>query len=225
MGNRNSMLLVALLAALSINSQYIRAAHQSLHCDVVPLKDFPKDQRFETVSGDPSKPGAIYVIRIHAEPGFITMPHTHPEDEHIVVVRGSWSVAMGDRYNRQVLEPMAIGSYVLVQKRMAHFGQAITDNIIHVYGVGPFTTHWVTPIYELTDKGILYQVSGNRPGVPTKTSPPDCFRLKLGTTVHGTYGDGVVVAAQCTPGELTQYRIRKTDGEHYWAQRDELGTP
>ena len=225
MGSRNVILLVGLLVALSINSQEIGAAQQSLHSDVVPLKTFPKDQRFETVWGDPSKPGAIYVIRIHAEPGFITMPHTHPEDEHIVVVEGSWSVAMGNRYNRQALAPMAIGSYVLVPKKMTHFGQAITDDIIHVYGIGPFTTPWVIPIYELTEKGILYQTSGNQPGVPTKTSPPDCFRLKLGTKVHGTFGDGVVIAAQCTPGELTQYRIEKADGERYWAQRDELITP
>jgi hypothetical protein len=49
------------------------------------------------------------VIRIHAEAGYIIMPHTHPEDENIVVVRGSWALGMGDRFNRGTLEPMEVG--------------------------------------------------------------------------------------------------------------------
>ena len=62
-------------------------------------------------------------------------------------------------------------------------------------------------------------------GRPTPTIPDGCFALKLGTSVHGSYGEGVVVGAQCTPGELTQYRIEKPDAERFWAQRDELNTP
>ena len=44
--------------------------------------------------------------------GDIIMPHIHPEDENIVVVKGSWAAAMGDHFNRQALEPMEVGTYV-----------------------------------------------------------------------------------------------------------------
>lgn len=84
---------------------------------MVPLKKFFKlamDKRFETVSGDPAKAGAPFVIRLHAEAGYIIMPHTHPEDENIVVVKGSWALGMGDRFNRDTLEPMEVGDYGLV---------------------------------------------------------------------------------------------------------------
>jgi len=47
--------------------------------------------------------------------------------------------------------------------------------------------------------------------------PDGCFVLKL-----GTYIDRVILGAQCTPGELTQYRIEKPDGERFWAQPEEL---
>ena len=57
--------------------------------------------------GDPTKSGAPYVLRLHREAGYIIMPHTHPEDENIVVVKGSWALGMGDRYNQQALEPMS----------------------------------------------------------------------------------------------------------------------
>jgi hypothetical protein len=43
-----------------------------------------------------------------------------------------------------------------------------------------------------------------------------------GTPVRGNYGEGVVVGAQCTPGQLTQYRVEKPGGELFWALREEL---
>ena len=96
--------LVAGFAVLLAFTNHIDAQQPNQHL-VVPLKKFSVDQRFETVSGDPAKAGALYVIRIHAEAGYIIMPHMHPEDENIVVVKGSWALGMGDRYNPQALEP------------------------------------------------------------------------------------------------------------------------
>ena len=225
MARHSSTLLILLLAGTSLRLQQASLAQQPLKPNVAPLKEFPVNQRFETVSGDPAKSGALYVIRIHAEAGYIIMPHTHPEDENIVVVKGSWALGMGERFNRQALEPMELGTYGLVPKRMAHFALSKTETIIQVHGLGPFTTHWVAPIYELTNRGIFLETSAAEPGRPTSTSPPGCFALKLGSPIRGSYGEGVIVAAQCTPGQLTQYRIEKTNGDSFWAQRDELKEP
>ena len=223
---RTSMLFIlVVLAAVSIRSQQISVAQQAGEGHVVPLKTFPPDQRFETVSGDPAKSGAPFVIRIHAEAGYIIMPHTHPVDENIVVVKGSWAVGMGDRFNRQALEPMEVGTYALVPKTMAHFALSKTDTIIQVHGIGPFTTQWVVPLYKLTDKGVLLETSAAEPSHPAPTSPPGCFVLRLGDHVHRGSGQGFVVQAQCTPGQLTQYRVEKQNGERFWAQRDELSAP
>jgi hypothetical protein len=221
----STLLILVVLTVASVRSQQPGLAQQPAQPHVVPLKTFPLDQRFETVSGNPAKSGAPFVIRIHAEAGYIIMPHTHPIDENIVVVKGSWAVGMGDRFNRQALEPMEVGTYGLVAKTMAHFALSKTDTIVQVHGIGPFTTHWVVPIYELTDMGVLLETSAAEPGRPTPTSPPGCFALKLGTRVRGSYGEGVVVRAQCTPSQLTQYRVEKPNGERFWAQRDELNTP
>ncbi len=220
----STLLIFALLAPVSVRSQQAGLV-QPVQSHVVPLKKFSGDQRYEAVSGDRTKPGAPYVIRIHAEAGYIIMPHTHPEDENIVVLKGSWALGMGDHFSRQGLEPMEVGTYGLVPKKMAHFALSKTDTIIQVHGMGPFTTQWVVPMYELADKGVLLETAAAEPGHPTSTSPPGCFVLKLGTRVRGSYGDGVVVGAQCTPGQLTQYRIEKPDGERFWAQPDELDTP
>jgi len=219
------LLILGVLAALFISSQQGGVAQQPVPSHVVPLHEFASGQTSETVSGDPTKAGEPFVIRIHREAGYIIMPHTHPTDEHTVVVKGTWALGMGDHYNPQLLETMEVGTYGFAPKNMAHFGLSKTETVNQIHGIGPFKTHRLVPIYELNAKGIFYDPSSTQPGRLTSTSPPDCFLLKLGTHVRGSYGEGVVVAAQCTPGQLTQYRIEKPDGEHFWAQRDELNTP
>ncbi|HYL64108.1 MAG TPA: hypothetical protein VE077_15955, partial [Candidatus Methylomirabilis sp.] len=123
------------------------------------------------------------------------------------------------------LEPMEVGTFGRSLKTMAHFALSKTYTIIQVHGVGPFTTQWVVPIYKLTDKGVFLETYAGAPSHPAPTSPPGCFVLKLGDRVRGGSGEGVVVEAQCTPGQLTQYRVEKPDGDHFWAQRDELTAP
>jgi hypothetical protein len=214
-----ALLIFAILAMLPAWSQESTSSH------VVALKPFPRDHRFAIVSGDPTKPGALYVIRIHSEAGYIIMPHAHPEDEHITVLKGTWELGMGDRFNPNALESMEMGGYGLVGKKMAHFGFSKTDAVVQVHGIGLFTTTWITPNYELTDQGVLLSTSANLPGRPTSTVPPGCFDLKLGTRARAALGEGVIIGAQCTPEQLTQYRIEKAGGEIFWAQRQELTTP
>ena len=229
MGKGTSILLIlVVLTVVSVRSQQAGLAQQPVESHVVPLKKFSivaTDQRWEMVSGDPAKAGEPFVMRIHAEAGYIIMPHTHTTDENIVVVKGSWALGMGERFNRQALEPMEVGTFGLAPKNMAHFGLSKTYTIIQIHGIGPFTTRRIVPAYVLTDKGVLLDESSMTPRRPVPTSPPSCFELKVGTRVRGSYGEGVVVEAQCTPSQLTQYRVEKPDGDHFWAQRDELNTP
>ncbi len=222
---RISVLLIPMfLAAVSAKSQQGGSIQQPAHAQVMPLKPFSPIHRFETLSGDPAKTGP-YVIRIHAEAGYVIMPHFHPEDENIVVLQGSWAAGMGERFNQQALQSMEAGSHILLPGKMPHFAFSKTRTILYVHGLGPFKPRYVTPNYELTDKGIFLKTGPTEPAQPVSTSPPDCFPLKLGTHVRGSSGEGVVAAAQCTPGQLTQYRIEKPDGDHFWAQREELKVP
>jgi quercetin dioxygenase-like cupin family protein len=79
-------------------STAILSAQEASH-KVVPLGKMPSEQWIEVLSGDPSKPGSAFVLRIHNDAGYVCPPHTHPTDENIVVVKGSWSVGMGTRIN------------------------------------------------------------------------------------------------------------------------------
>jgi hypothetical protein len=95
--------------------------------------------------GEPGCGRPPYVIRIHNDAGYIVLPHTHAEDEHIVVIRGSWSLAMGSRVDRAALEPLDLGSYGFVPRRMPHFAWSETATTLQVHGIGPFSTDVVVP--------------------------------------------------------------------------------
>jgi hypothetical protein len=190
---------------------------------VVPLTKMPSEQWVERVSGDPGKAGAPFVIRIHNDAGYIVLPHVHPIDENITVVKGSWWLGMGQRFSRSALEPLELGAFGSVPKNMAHFVWSKTETIIQVHGIGPFSSTLVDPVYELTDKGVSLLTSLLEPGRPTSSSPPDCFALTIGAQVGGDGGEGTVVGARCSPAnQLTQYWVRKSNGERFWATREQL---
>jgi hypothetical protein len=222
---KRTWMLVGVVAIACAAPQDSVAEQQPVEHHVVPLKTLarlPTDKRFETVSGNPSIAGAPFVVRIHAEAGYIIMPHTHQVDENIVVVKGSWALGMGTHFDRDALEPMEVGDYGFAPKNMVHFALSKTATTIQVHGLGPFATTWLVPMYELSEGGVLLKTTAGDPGRLAPASPEGCFVLKLGDRVRGEYGEGLIAGAQCTPGQLTQYRVETADGDLFWAQRDEL---
>ncbi len=92
-----------------------------------------------------------------------------------------------------------------------------------MHGIGPFSSKLVDPVYELTDKGTFLLTYLLRPGTPTQSSPPNCFAWKVGTQVRGYAGEGTVIGARCSPANhLTQYWVRRLNGERFWAPSQEL---
>jgi len=212
-----ALLLALFLVGNNANSEDLG------HGGVVPLNKIPSDQWIEKVSGDMDKPGLPFVIRIHHDAGYVVLPHTHPEDENITVLKGSWALGMGPRVKMSELKPMELGAFGFVPKKMAHFGYAKVETILQVHGVGPFINVPIDPVYRLTDKGVLLKPSLLKPGVPTSSSPPDCFTLKIGSHVRGERGEGIVVGALCSPAnQFTQYWIRQPNSERYWATPQDL---
>jgi len=210
-------LSVFLLASIDAEAQDA-ATH-----GVVPLHAPRPGQWVEKVWGDPDTPSAPFVIRIHADAGYIILPHTHEVDENIVVIQGVWALGMGSRFDRSALEQLDVGAFGFAPKNMAHFAWSKTETTIQVHGIGAFSSKLVDPAYELTHKGLLILTYLLRPGTPTQSAPPECFAWKIGARVRGTAGEGAVIGARCSPANhLTQYWVRRPNGEQVWAPSQEL---
>ena len=154
---------------------------------------------------------------------YVVLPHTHPEDENITVLTGGWALGMGSHLDMSALVAMNQGALGLVRAKMSHFGYARVETVLQVHGIGPFVNLPIDPVFELTGSGVMAKLSLLKPGVPTASSPPDCFKLRIGQRVRGAMGRGHVVGALCSPAnQFTEYWIRKSNGSRFWATISDL---
>ncbi len=98
-----------------------------------------------SVSGDPSKDGEPFVIRLRGADGSKVPPHWHPTDENVTVLKGTFLVGMGETYDESKLQTMNTGNFTTVPKEMRHFANCKGETIIQVHGMGPFKVNWVNP--------------------------------------------------------------------------------
>jgi quercetin dioxygenase-like cupin family protein len=105
------------------------------------------------VQGDPSKPG-LYVVRVKFEPHNFSMPHWHNTDRHIVVLKGTWYMGVGEKFDPSTATPMPVGSYVKHPAGAPHWDGAMDEEVVlQVIGEGPVTTDLVNK-----DKPMFVQV-------------------------------------------------------------------
>lgn len=98
-----------------------------------------------TVYGDPGKPGP-YVIRVRFEPGTMSMPHYHPEDRLVTVLKGTWWTGKGRDFTPGSTEAIRPGGYMLHPSGAAHFDGAKDELVIlQIAGVGPSGTSFINP--------------------------------------------------------------------------------
>lgn len=110
--------------------------------DVPPF--LPKGAKLAVLVGDPSKPEP-FTVRLQMPDGYKIAPHTHPNDEHVTVLSGTFRAAMGDKWDDKALGDFAPGSYANMAAGMAHYAAAKGATVVQVHGVGPFVVNYVNP--------------------------------------------------------------------------------
>jgi quercetin dioxygenase-like cupin family protein len=89
--------------------------------------------------GDPTKPG-LYVVLNRFKPGNFSRPHFHPNDRFITVVKGTWWVATGNKFDTNNMVPMPTGSFVTHFAKEVHWdGAKDEETWVLIVGDGPAT--------------------------------------------------------------------------------------
>jgi len=169
---------------------------------IIPLKPMTGD--VEILYGDPEVPGEPFVMRIRELPGTIVPPHSHPVDENITVVQGTWYFALGEEYRAETLQELKTGSYAFAPKGSFMFGYSPTGAVVQVHGVGPFRIHWHGGLHTLDD-----------------TDARSVFRFSRGARVL-LNGQTCTVAEGYASGRIVQYEIETSNGERLMASEHEL---
>jgi hypothetical protein len=91
------------------------------------------------LQGDPTKPG-LYVVMNRFKPGHFSRPHWHPNDRFITVIKGTWWVGTGTRFDPNNSVPMPTGTFVTHFAKEVHWDGAKDEEAwLIIVGEGPAT--------------------------------------------------------------------------------------
>ena len=93
--------------------------------------------------GDSSQ-GGTWVDRVKIPRGGQILAHTHPHDEQVTVIEGTWYVGVGEKFNAAHLKGYPAGSFLVIPAGVPHFVAARDGSVIvQLSGVGKFGTEYL----------------------------------------------------------------------------------
>jgi quercetin dioxygenase-like cupin family protein len=107
----------------------------------------PAGAQIAVLAGDPTR-AVPYTVRLKFPARYAIPAHSHPTDEHVVVVSGSLTFGMGNKLSQEAAgnKTLAAGGFALMPAHMNHY--AYTSNqetTIILYGQGPVEFKYVNP--------------------------------------------------------------------------------
>jgi quercetin dioxygenase-like cupin family protein len=139
--------IVLSVAAAGLNA--VNAAEQQLDPKAISIKlpdqipwkrNAAGTNETAVLYGDPDKPG-FYVLMFKWLPGNMSRPHSHPHDRMITVLKGTWWVGSGNKFDPSQTVPMGPGTFVTHFGKQVHWdGAKDEDAIILIVGEGPATS-------------------------------------------------------------------------------------
>jgi len=93
--------------------------------------------------GDSSHDGA-WVDRVKISNGGLVLAHTHPHDEVVTVIEGTWYLGEGERFDPAKLKGYPAGSFIVIPAGVPHFLAAKDRSVIvQLSGTGKFGTYYL----------------------------------------------------------------------------------
>ena len=93
--------------------------------------------------GDSSQEGP-WIDRAKIPAGKRVLAHTHPQDEQVTVIEGTWYLGEGTKFDSTKLEGYPTGSFILIPAGVPHFVETKEGAVIvQLSGNGRFQTDYV----------------------------------------------------------------------------------
>jgi hypothetical protein len=108
-----------------------------------PSVDMGGKLQLAVVQGNPMQAGGTYTLRLSCTDGTKIAPHWHPTTENVTVIKGTFAIGMGSKWDDAALRDLPAGAFASAPARMRHFGMCKGDSIVQVHGAGPFVVNFV----------------------------------------------------------------------------------
>jgi quercetin dioxygenase-like cupin family protein len=146
----NKLVITALLTAAALPVCAIAADdhhHATVKADAVKWTApaaYATGAQFAIIKGDPTKEG-VYVVRLKVPAGFKIAAHSHPNDENVTVLSGTFGIGTGDTLDEKKGETIKAGGFSFVAKGMTHYAWFPEETVIQLHGTGPQGITYVNP--------------------------------------------------------------------------------
>ena len=105
---------------------------------------FPAGAQMAVLQGNPGG-SELFTVRLRMPSGYKIPPHTHPTDEHVTVISGTFRVGMGETFDASKTMALKAGGFVTAPAHAAHYAIAQGPTIVQVHAMGPFAMTYVNP--------------------------------------------------------------------------------
>jgi len=104
----------------------------------------PPGAKAAVLFGDPSKEG-YFVLRLKFPAGYSVPPHTHPVDEVVTVISGTFYKGIGETADRRKAQALPAGSFFALPPGLAHYVFMQEETVIQISTEGPWGLTYVNP--------------------------------------------------------------------------------
>ena len=95
------------------------------------------------IYGDSGQDG-LWVDRVNIPAGSVVLAHTHPQDELVTVIDGTWYLGEGERFDSTKLKGYPTGSFIVIPAGGPHFVAAKDGPVIvQLSGTSKFKTDYL----------------------------------------------------------------------------------
>jgi quercetin dioxygenase-like cupin family protein len=103
---------------------------------------FPPGALIAVLHGDPGA-AVTFTVRLRLPDGYRLAPHTHPTDEHVTVIRGSFRVGTGTTVDERRMTALGAGDFLTLRANEPHYAVADGVTVVQIHAVGPSALRYV----------------------------------------------------------------------------------
>jgi quercetin dioxygenase-like cupin family protein len=104
----------------------------------------PDGAKFAVIEGNPAEAGP-FTMRVLLPDGYRIPPHTHAGIEHVTVMKGTFQVGRGDKFDASALTQLPTGAFAALAPGTRHYAEAQGETIVQLHGVGPWSLTYINP--------------------------------------------------------------------------------
>jgi quercetin dioxygenase-like cupin family protein len=101
--------------------------------------------KIAVLQGDPMSAGRSYTLRLSCTDGTKIAPHWHPTTENVTVIKGTFLLGMGAKWDDAAMKEIPVGGFASAPPQMRHYARCKGDGVVQVNGIAPFVVNFVGP--------------------------------------------------------------------------------